>query len=767
MADATAVFKYGQYELSHVLTRGFEHIPVYDPSGTDYLYTKFILRVQGVIHPNLDPVNTGETAAEAIKRIEHDFLSPRQYLLYSQNGKTVLEVPAGRDGLYVDAENGPKPRLFNVTLITQMSMMVEFTVEVCKIDCSSSVAARRGYTSNRWSESEEYNEKGFCSLTTRGLLICASDLRVNPDSLRDVVAPVIRRGYQRERSSYTLSEDGLRLSYAFTDREYYLGPPYPALKASGKFAVIQSPGTWFAQCSVRLEGSKDASKQQLMEVALGVVRSKIGSVVPSVNGKATPPVVHATYSEDLYANAVDVSFRASLDPKRLGTTATGARTDIFGTDLPGSPSKYQPGIAPSLRGNNQFLMLLSQSFDDPCVMSAMLTNGLSESVLASAGATAPLGEASLSQSGGSIQDAISRGAVAAASASAVATAQYQTQVAGATPVRPPGAGDVVATYAPRVLNVPPRQGTNPASIVVGKIPDPPTVSAYDSDIPYEHYQITLKTVHRSGYRVLPSSWDGQPNRKVRVHNNALTLVAEWTAERIGSAPEIPDPCPGADDSSSDTCSNFVLEETGFGVDGIEPVANGGYLYRISGRYVYGVLDTTLVPLVAPLPPFVVAEVRQKIDAANGRLYTNVKTSYERQIEEINRKISQHNAVIGGLIGRSAFPSDFPVNGVIDLVRVEVLRENITRFQKQKAELLARMEAELNAISSTQTKRRREGDYLLNKDLIWFRLKTVKPGPIFEDCECDGTEEGFEGVLTGGNGSSQAALTGTPRTLPSP
>lgn len=330
-----------------------------------------------------------------------------------------------------------------------------------------------------------------------------------------------------------------------------------------------------------------------------------------------------------------------------------------------------------------------------------------------------------------------------------------------------------------MYNPSPRNGTNPASIVVGPIPKP-TSTLTQGDLPYDVYKIRMSYLHCTGHDVLPSSWQDTSraaspstdpndngfvfnikgfakNKKVRRHGPTLKLVVDWSAERIGIPPEIPDPCPN-------DC-NYVLLETGISLDEVEPIVGVGYAHKIAGKYIYKVKDTTLVPLAAALPPFIVAEIRAKVDAGTGRLSDKARTAYEKQVAAIDEQITAaenllaiysnpnhyydvHPAVTPtGPYMPMPIENPTPGPGVIRTEASEIIREQAVRHQQEviagllaeKAKILALIEA----VQSTSTSRRREGDYTLNADVIWFRLKTLKPGPLFEDCECSA-----EHVLTG-------------------
>lgn len=561
MPTTTDTFSYGSISLAYCFTKSFAESSESDPSGTDQTFTRARLTVQGILAGGIQPATSGELPADLMRRIEHDLLRKRQRLRYRLGGRTVLAVdPPPEAGvlanapgnnqvgqrLVVDAANGPHPIAVSFPIITEGAIHVEFTVEVCFVNCPGGAAEQRGYASNRFRQTESYDTNGYCTVTTSGLLIGRSDLRTRPDQLRGAIVPPIRKGYQRESSQWTLSEDGLSLSYSLTDKEYYLGPPPPAKKASGQFIVTSNAAgaAWTGQCTVRLEAGKDVKKRDLLNLAVLIARSRLElyAMTSDRSGVRTIPALQSTYSTPLYENVVEVSFKCRLSPQKIQSAdlrpgergfAGGFSFSAFDKPMPGSPVKDQPGIAPAIRGFFNLPAMIAAEFQDPCVATAIAQSNL----------------------------------------------------------------PVPAT----LQNSLPPQASNPASINVGNVLPPSDTSSNDFDPSYEFYTIAVKYIGKTGRGAFASTGTTTTRPKYQTHNPTLKMEVSWSAERIGLEPELPDPCSGDDD--------YLLTEIVIETDNVTESPGGQLKHTISGKYVYECLNPCAVPIIYAVPPFLVDRLK--------------------------------------------------------------------------------------------------------------------------------------------------------------
>ena len=98
----------------------------------------------------------------------------------------------------------------------------------------------------------------------------------------------------------------------------------------------------------------------------------------------------------------------------------------------------------------------------------------------------------------------------------------------------------------------------------------------------------------------PGGFNGNSTAVVQLYSETLLLVCDWTFERTGRPPNIPNPEPKDD--------NMVLMD-----EHVEPVMKvelqggtaGDIRYRIHGTYVYWFLNPALAPYHFPTPPWLV------------------------------------------------------------------------------------------------------------------------------------------------------------------
>lgn len=213
----------------------------------------------------------------------------------------------------VDPDNGPKPRIVEVSAIHGgRAMEVHFEIDVCRKLCdpqsrsdpypfteptlggsgeqpspgekdereaARAVAASREVIGNRWSLSESKDARWITTRTLQGELRVANKLYL-PHAMRHLIVPPLMRGYQRTGQSFATDPTDLTLKYRIEDRQRAESPPDPAIEWSGYYVEAASEGGAMqtAELSVRLVGPPNVDKQKLIGAAGLVVNSRIRGI---------------------------------------------------------------------------------------------------------------------------------------------------------------------------------------------------------------------------------------------------------------------------------------------------------------------------------------------------------------------------------------------------------------------------------------------------------------------------------------------------------
>jgi hypothetical protein len=328
--------------------KSFEQIIENDSSGTDLMFSRFMVRVASTLVATSYPLQsfgidtpTGLTATQRAKDVHARLSEPRKDFwmliesavnnerlptgvfneslltatgdLVSDDG-TMPVYPNIGDGYFaggatitrtsvVDVNNGPHPKRVSITeIIAGRSMRVEFEIEVCRKLCmpvypdlkpSEEVwgpidTSTTEILSNRWHLDESKDENW---ITTR---VLDGTLRVKhkdtwPHLMRAICIPPLLKGYKRASQSFVDDPTGLVLKYRIEDRQAEAAPPYPAISWSGHHSETASGPNGSilgSEFSIRLTGPTGVDKVQLIGAAGKVAVDRIQGLVPNfVDGK--------------------------------------------------------------------------------------------------------------------------------------------------------------------------------------------------------------------------------------------------------------------------------------------------------------------------------------------------------------------------------------------------------------------------------------------------------------------------------------------------
>lgn len=293
---------YNGVEIRNCLTKRFEQECVYDESGTDKLYDKFIIRVAGYIHkmyasasPTVGVMETsspnsglsiGPTSVAANEtRARRLLMEPRKPFVMRVGGFVLLEcVPrltetsgdeTTLEVAYGDVNNGPKPRQCNITSIINTNLLpIEFEIEICIVDCASP-QNYTGVLNNRWAMSDQIDGDWYTTRTITGRLRVA-DVNINPQAVRALFVPPLQHGFKRDSIETTTSMDGLTVDYKVVDKEMFAAAPEEGTTWEGTHSLTTGDGSQtHGEVNVWIEGPKDADKRKLIQVLAAICQQKL------------------------------------------------------------------------------------------------------------------------------------------------------------------------------------------------------------------------------------------------------------------------------------------------------------------------------------------------------------------------------------------------------------------------------------------------------------------------------------------------------------
>lgn len=287
LRDTTVEYNGVRIEQCH--TRRFEQEPVYEHG--DLLYSKFTIRVGGLIHGNTGQLQwfsptQGDGAARDFTAIRSMLTEPRGEFEMKVGDNVLLRCQRVRDSneargdlSFRDVRNGPRCTFISITHFAAGVLKVEVEFEICAVECNrdgSAGSSLRSVLSNKWSCQDDIDQNFMTTRTFTGRLQLTS-ARVNPHEFRHLVVPPLQPGLRRDRMSFIATEDGLQLQYTIVDREVAFSPPEPATSWHMNYTEHTGTGfVWFGELSVSLAGDRNANKKLLIAIAATILEAKLG-----------------------------------------------------------------------------------------------------------------------------------------------------------------------------------------------------------------------------------------------------------------------------------------------------------------------------------------------------------------------------------------------------------------------------------------------------------------------------------------------------------
>lgn len=226
--------KYNSVILEIIDTQEMRRESVLDPTGCQYLYTKWTIDVHAIFNPTATSYkdipfgsSKGQLPAITDRAIRDRLLQPRKTLILKDGGpddRTILETPAS--GYSTDANNGPVPEECTVLAVHgTKTWTVRFRITACVNSCTSVPVV----LAHRWKRYTDMDQDYFSMLVTEGEVHFNTARMLAdsayPDDFRRDFFHAIPEDCKREKVEVIPSDDGASLKYRLIDREtaFHLG----------------------------------------------------------------------------------------------------------------------------------------------------------------------------------------------------------------------------------------------------------------------------------------------------------------------------------------------------------------------------------------------------------------------------------------------------------------------------------------------------------------------------------------------------------------
>lgn len=228
-----AYLEYNGIRIELTKTIRYTRDYLWSQDGSDYLGTRVTIEVEGVYSPFAmsygeplleggDPVDlAGFIAPTTDVAIRHYLSQPRCRLRYVVGDVTVVESPA--PGQFVDAANGPTPRSWEAVKVTERTWHIRFRVETTVVECGTTES---GLLSNRWSMAHSIGDDRLTTIVTEGVAVFRTDRLAqvgrNADFFRDRLIPPAPQGFRRMRINIVVNPVGNIIQYSVVDQELFV-----------------------------------------------------------------------------------------------------------------------------------------------------------------------------------------------------------------------------------------------------------------------------------------------------------------------------------------------------------------------------------------------------------------------------------------------------------------------------------------------------------------------------------------------------------------
>lgn len=344
-----SVLTYNGITLQVTSTKQFAIEPVYSADGSELLWNRLSLQVQGVYNPLATSHNPTSGSAEpgwspaaTHEAIYRALMQPRCALFYGTSPtlgvpETIVESPAS--GYSTDADGrGPRPLGVDIRFMGEsktwlVTWRVESMLPACPGQPDSPIV------SSRFTRAHAVDEDRFTTITTQGVTVFRSDalhaLERAADFYRSQIVPKCPLGFRRVGPHIQINEEGNVLAWQVVDREmsYYLGHANDprnlgVIRFEGVYTQSssspdgRSPGQGvdtMASVSIRAYGANESRTPNLMTWAMMLATEKLGlTAADPVVEQGDPMIVSVRASVHMHAKMVDLHIDARIAPTKNG-----------------------------------------------------------------------------------------------------------------------------------------------------------------------------------------------------------------------------------------------------------------------------------------------------------------------------------------------------------------------------------------------------------------------------------------------------------------
>lgn len=516
---------------------------VWSEDRTTYLYTRWTLPIRAVFNPKATALSPGVMPVVSDVALRHALAQPRRQLTITIGGVTWLKSPLV--GFDRDACNGPRP-VGEPTIVRIdgiKSFLVDWTVEVCTIECPSAQAL----LSNRYTETHDVDDCGYTTRTIQGRAYFRADTlakdKRSADSYREALFVKIPPKFVRENFRVLAKSDGTEIAYTIVDtqREFSLGEKSPVTRFEGTSTVAVGFGkeggtSPLGAHTVRMHawGNANTHRFDLVQWAVKAALAELEA------GGNRGIIREASIQKSMHSKEVQVEITSTHPPEErtMRTSNTQAATAVGGGGV------------------------LAIAID------RLKANDWPTAGIDATETKNPLPVHSSGGTRGSWNAVILRQTLETACTAPAAPGSTVT-------FKDAASGGAYMTGKPAV-----------EVTITDELPTDPTI--YNSDAKREfitRYEITMKSKRKENILEIPIAKDDDGSKTddtvfIRTGAPQSRKYASWVAEAIGNWPILPDKTTG--DKNDVFLFQKIMGKSAY------PMADGNtLLYVIRGLYVFG------------------------------------------------------------------------------------------------------------------------------------------------------------------------------------